>query len=95
MNHVLTTVHTSNPSTVHVTITPTSASTPTPTSAVQASLLHRIELRVALWLLMRSARRQEPELDHAEQHRRRRNSSERARREQDALRAWCAQCMHH
>lgn len=95
MNHVLTTIRTSDPSTVHVTITPTSASASASTSAVKPSLLHRIELRIALWLLMRSARRQEPALDHAEQHRRRRNSSERARREQDALRAWCAQCMHH
>lgn len=91
MNHVLTTVTTSSPSTMLVTITPTSTSTPT----VEPSLLHRIELRVAVWLLMRSARRQERQVDHAEQHRRRRNSAARARREQDALRAWCAQCMHH
>ncbi|WP_424463624.1 hypothetical protein [Pseudoclavibacter helvolus] len=91
MNHVLTTHSTTDPSTLLVTITPTSTSTPTG----KPSLLHRVELRVALWLLLRSARRQAANVGHAEQHRRRHNDAERARREQDALRAWCTRCMHH
>ena len=91
MNHVLTTVTTSNPSSLLVTITPTSATTETG----KPSLLHRIELRIALWLLLRNARRQEIVLDHAEQGRRLANSAARARREHDAPRAWCTQSMHH
>lgn len=87
MNHVLTTVTTSKPNTLLVTFTPT--------TDVRPSLLHRMELRVALWLLLRTSRRQQGALDHAEQHRRRRNSELRASREQDALRAWCTQFMHH
>ncbi len=87
MHHVMTTVQTPTPSTVLVTFAPTTTTT--------SSLLQRLELRVALWLIMRTARRQGPELNHAEQHRRRRNSAARARREQAALRAWCTQCMHH
>lgn len=87
MHHVMTTVQTPTPITVLVTFAPTTTTT--------SSLLQRLELRVALWLLLRTARRQDPELNHAEQHRRRRNNAARARREQAALRAWCAQCMHH
>ncbi|PPF44446.1 hypothetical protein C5B85_09855 [Pseudoclavibacter sp. AY1F1] len=91
MNHVLTTVTTSNPSSVLVTITPTSAAP----EAGKPSMLHRVELRVALWLLLRNARRQEIALDHAERGRRRANSAARARREHEALRAWCTQSMHY
>ena len=49
MHHVMTTVQTPTPSTVLVTFAPTTTTT--------SSLLQRLELRVALWLLLRTARR--------------------------------------
>lgn len=51
------------------------------------TLMDRLELRVALWLLLRNARRHRAAMDYDEHHRRRITIEQRARREHEALRA--------
>ena len=57
------------------------------TDGAHLTLADRLELRVGLWLLLRSARRVDRRQDHADHARRLVNSRSQTGREHDALRA--------
>jgi len=63
------------------------AAQPTAASTARPSALDRLELRVGLWLLLRSSRRRRAARDYAEQHRLHINRELLTRREQEHLHA--------